>query len=226
MLGKVIKTAAPIMLSYVPVGLACGLLAAQAGMAPWMVALVSITFFSGSGQFMMSNLWMAGVPVLSIAASVSAISARFALYSASLAPHLKHASKFETALASGTLIEEGYGISMGKLVEGDDWGPRETIALNTVLILTWTFAAVTGASVGSVVDVPTAIAGFACTSLFIYLLCSQERNRENVVAALVAFAAVAVLKLAGQASVAVPAAALAGVAAALALGAVPQKGRR
>lgn len=226
MLGKVIKTAAPIMLSYVPVGLACGLLAAQAGMAPWMVALVSVTFFSGSGQFMMSNLWMTGVPVLSIAAGVSAISARFALYSASLAPHLKGASKLETVLASGTLIEEGYGISMGKLVEDDDWGARETVALNIVLILTWTLAAVAGASAGTVIDVPTAIAGFACTSLFIYLLCSQERRRGNIAATIVAFAGVAVLKIAGQASVAVPVAALAGVAAALMLDAVPQKGRQ
>lgn len=215
MFKKIIGVAAPIMLSYVAVGLACGVLAAQAGMAPWMVGLMSATFFTGSGQFMVSNLWLAGVPTLSIAVSVSAISARFALYSASLAPYLKGASRTRALAVSGTLIEEGYGISMGKLVEGDGWDLRDATVLNAVLIATWTAACIAGAVIGAAIEVPTAVAGFACTSLFIYLLSSQERHRGNVIAAAVAFGTVAALKLLGLSGVAVPVAALAGVAVAL-----------
>ena len=224
MLKRIVRIAAPIMFSYAAVGLACGVLAAQAGMAPWMTALVSLTYFSGSGQFMISNLWLAGTPTLSIAASVSAISARFALYSASFAPYLKDASSAQTLGVAGTLIEEGYGISMGKIVEGDGWGPRESTLLNVVLILTWTVFTVAGTLVGAAIEVPTAVAAFACTSLFIYLLSAQEPHRGNVVAAAVAFATVAALKLAGLAGIAVPVAAVAGVAAALALDAFPRKG--
>ena len=219
MFARIVKTAWPIMLSYIAVGLACGVLSAQAGMAWWMSAVLSLTIFTGSGQFMIANLWLSGVPAASVAASVAAVSARFALYSASLAPYLKGASKAETLAVSGTLIEEGYGISLGKLAAGDDWGPVHATLLNVVLILTWTVATAAGTAVGSALSIPTAIAGFACTSLFIYLLSSQRLSLGNAVAAVMAFIVVAAFKYVGLANVAVPVAAVAGVAVALVVGA-------
>ena len=218
MLVRIVRIAWPIMLSYIAVGLACGVLSAQAGMAWWMVAIISLTYFSGSGQFMMANLWLSGTPALPVALSVAAISSRFALYSASLAPHLRDASKLETFGVSATLIEEGYGISLGKLTEGDGWGPREATALNIVLILTWVLFSAAGALVGSMLSVPTAVAGFVCTSLFIYRLFSQRATVGNVVAAAVAFLAVVVLKYTGLSGFAVFAATLLGVIAALVAG--------
>ena len=84
---------------------------------------------------------------------------------------------------AATLTEEAYGISLAKLVEGEDWGPRESFVLNVILIATWGVSCTMGAIVGAVVDVPTAIAAFVCTSLFICLLFSQRLSRGNVVAA-------------------------------------------
>lgn len=225
MLARIIKTAWPIMLSYIAVGLACGVLSAQAGMAWWMAAILSLTLFTGSGQFMIANLWLAGTPLVSVIVSVCAVSSRFALYSASLAPHLSQASKLETLAVSGTLIEEGYGISLGKLVEGDDWGPVHATLLNVVLILTWTVATAAGTAIGGALSIPTAVAGFACTSLFIYLLFSQHACLGNAVAAAVAFIVVAVCKCTGFTDVAVPLAAVVGVAAALVAGAVARSGK-
>lgn len=42
---------------------------------------------------MISNMWLAGLPTATIVASVCAVSLRFALYSASLAPYLQRARK-------------------------------------------------------------------------------------------------------------------------------------
>lgn len=53
------EAAWPLMLSYVTVGLAYGVLAAKAGMAPWMSTLLGFTYLSGGGQSMISNLWIA-----------------------------------------------------------------------------------------------------------------------------------------------------------------------
>ena len=143
MVLKIVKTVWPVMLTYVAIGAPCGMIMAQTGMEPWMVFALSSTFVTGSGQLMVCNLWLAGVPAPSIIASVAAISSRFALYSASIAPHL------------------------------------------------------TGAIVGTVVDVPTAIAGFVCTSLFICLLFSQRLSSGNVVAASLAAVSVAICKFLG-----------------------------
>lgn len=177
-----------------------------------MVFALSSTFVTGSGQFMVCNLWLAGVPAASIVASVAAISSRFALYSASIAPYLTGASKRQTLAVAATLTEEAYGISLAKLIEGEDWGPRESFVLNAILIATWGVSC----TMGAVVDVPTAIAGFVCTSLFICLLFSQRLSRGNVVAAGLAAVSVAVCKFLGWTNIAVPASVLVGVAAALA----------
>ena len=211
MVLRIVKTVWPVMLTYVAVGAPCGMIMGQTGMEPWMVFALSSTFVTGSGQFMICNLWLAGVPAPSIIASVAAISSRFALYSASLAPHLAGASKRQTA----TLTEEAYGISLAKLVEGDGWGPKEAFALNAILIATWGVSCTAGAVAGAAIDVPTAIAGFVCTSLFICLLFSQRLSRGNVVAAVLGAVSVAMFKFLGLANIAVPASVVVGVAIAL-----------
>ncbi len=212
---KIVSVALPIMLSYVPLGLACGVLSSKAGIDPVMGFFMSVTLITGSGQFMIPNLWLAGLPALSIVASVAAVSLRFALYSASLAPYLQKASKRMSLALSYTLIEEAYGVTLSKL-SGEDggWTFRDALGLNIVTILTWAFSVAAGSAIGAVVSIPTALASFVMTSLFIYLLWSQLTSRNNLVAAGCAALSVVVLKLAGLSSVAVPVAAVLGVAAA------------
>ncbi len=220
MVLRIVKTVWPVMLTYVAVGAPCGMIMGQTGMEPWMVFALSSTFVTGSGQFMICNLWLAGVPAPSIIASVAAISSRFALYSASLAPHLAGASKRQTLAVTATLTEEAYGISLAKLVGGDGWGPKEAFALNAILIATWGVACTAGAVAGTAVDVPTAIAGFVCTSLFICLLFSQRLSRGNVVAAVSGAVSVAMFKFLGLTNIAVSASVVVGVVIALVCDAV------
>ncbi len=212
---KVLAVAWPIMLSYIPLGLACGVLASKCGINPLMGFLMSVTLITGSGQFMISNLWLAGLPAFSIVASVAAVSLRFALYSASLSPHLKKASKRMSLALSYTLIEEAYGVTLSKLSGGEkSWTLRNALALNIVTILTWAVSVSAGSAIGAVLDIPTALAGFVMTALFVCLASSQLTSRGNVVAAVAAAVSVIVLKLVGLANVAVPFAAVIGVAAA------------
>lgn len=212
---KVLAVAWPIMLSYIPLGLACGVLASKCGINPLMGFLMSVTLITGSGQFMISNLWLAGLPTFSIVASVAAVSLRFALYSASLSPYLKKASKRMSLALSYTLIEEAYGVTLSKLSEGEkSWTLRNALALNIVTILTWAVSVSAGSAIGAVLDIPTALAGFVMTALFVCLASSQLTSRGNVVAAVAAAVSVVVLKLVGFANVAVPLAAVIGVAAA------------
>ncbi|WP_307974546.1 AzlC family ABC transporter permease [uncultured Parolsenella sp.] len=212
---KVLAVAWPIMLSYIPLGLACGVLASKCGINPLMGFLMSVTLITGSGQFMISNLWLAGLPAFSIVASVAAVSLRFALYSASLSPYLKKASKRMSLALSYMLIEEAYGVTLSKLSEGEkSWTLRNALALNIVTILTWAVSVSAGSAIGAVLDIPTALAGFVMTALFVCLASSQLTSRGNVVAAVAAAVSVVVLKLVGLANVAVPFAAVIGVAAA------------
>lgn len=219
---EVLSAAWPVMVSYVAVGLPCGVLAAKAGMGPLQNFVLALTFLSGGGQFMMSNLWLAGVPLGSIVASVAAVSTRFALYSASLAPYLERFGRRSALAISCGYTEEAYGITLDKLASGAAWSAGDALALNLCVQLTWAASCAAGAALGAIVNVPTAIAGFAMTSLFIYLLWAQPHTRPTAAAAAAAALTVAACKWAGAAGVAVPVAALAGVAAGLAAGALPR----
>ena len=212
---KVFVLAWPVMLSYIAVGLACGVLEAKTGMAPWMAFVLGCTFLSGAGQFMMSNLWIAGVPMVSILVSVATVSSRFALYSASLAPRLSHASRGLAVGVCATLTEESFGINMAKLVNDDEWAEVHALLFNIILLLTWGGSCAVGVAIGAAVTIPTAVAGFAMTSLFVFLLCTQKLSMPVAAAILVAFAVVALLKYVGLTALAVPVAAVTGVIAAL-----------
>ena len=72
-----------------------------------------------------------------------------------------------------------------------------------------------GAAIGVAVTIPTAVACFVMTSLFVFLLCTQKLSMPVAAAILVAFGVVALFKYAGLTAFAVPVAAVAGVAAAL-----------
>lgn len=219
--AEVFSLAWPVMLSYVAVGMPCGVLAAKAGMDPLMNFVLGLTFLTGSGQFMMSNLLLAGIPIGSVVTSVCAISTRFSLYSASLAPYLQHFGKPQALAISCTYSEEAYGISLGKLAQGGNWTWRHALLLNLTVQFTWAISCALGAALGSIVDIPTAIAGFAMTSLFVYLLCTQSRTVGNACAMAGAAATVFICKCVGLTGVAVPLGALVGMGAGMASALLP-----
>lgn len=220
---KVLGLALPVMLSYVAVGLACGVLSQRAGMDALGCFVLSATYLSGGGQFMIANLWLAGTPMDSLIISVCAISTRFALYSASLAPALKRFSKKESLAIAATFTEEAYGITLDQLTSKKDWSFKDALALDLVLMLTWATSVAAGAALGSLASIPTALASFAMTALFIYLLMGQVKGRVHLVIAAVSMGAVFLCKCAGIAGAAIPVAAVAGVASGLIAGEMMRK---
>ena len=53
------KAAVPIMLGYVAIGIPCGILSASIGLGWLQVLLLCALFYSGAGQFMIPNMWLA-----------------------------------------------------------------------------------------------------------------------------------------------------------------------
>ena len=102
--------------------------------------------------------------------------------------------------------------------EANTWGNVTMPVVGNMGYLLYILLAI----VGAVVDVPTAIAGFVCTSLFICLLFSQRLSRGNIVAAVLAAVSVAICKLLGWTNIAVPVSVLVGVVAALACDALAE----
>ena len=214
--------AVPIMLGYVAIGIPCGILCDSIGLGPVQVFMMSILFYSGAGQFMIPNMWLAGAPIASIIAgsplasiiaSVSLVNTRQMLYAASFAPRCASVSKRLSFLFAATVTDESYGVNTTRFEEGG-WSVDRALFVNLFSNLSWTLSNVVGVLVGSAVGIPLAIASFAMTSIFICLLVTQKITVENVVAAVVAMAGVFACKAVGLTGPAILVGAIAGVVAA------------
>ena len=186
-------SAIPVILGYVAIGLPCGILSSAIGMTWWQCLALSFLFYSGAGQFMIPNMFLAGSSILSVFASVSFVNTRQMLYSAALIPYVNTARKRLIFWYTATVTDETFGIAISKFKDGN-WSIGKSIFLNEFSHLSWTIATVAGCLIGPIFNIPLPIASFAMTSIFICLLMSAMNTKSNVVAAFFAVLATIIAK--------------------------------
>lgn len=210
------SAALPIVLGYVAIGIPCGILCDSIGMNALQVFVMSYVFYSGAGQFMIPNLYLAGTPLVSIIASVSFVNTRQMLYSASFAPYAKDSSKPLAFLFAATVTDESYGVSIERFRQGG-WSVEKATCVNLFSETSWALSNVVGVLIGSLLGIPLAIASFAMTSIFICLMITQRLSLENVAAMISAMAGVYLCKLVGLTGPAILIGAIFGVVVAMIL---------
>lgn len=216
------KAALPIMLGYIVLGLPCGLLCQQTGINALEAFILSVTFYSGAGQYMIPNMWLAGAGPLAIIASVDLVNTRQVLYSTALSRFCEGCGKRLSFLFSATVTDESFGVNLARFQNGGWDVPRAT-AVNLFSMFTWGFANAAGVLLGDAVSVPTALASFAMTSIFICLLSMQKINAVNLITMGSAAMGVIICKLIGLSGPAILIGAIFGVAVGFAFS---SKGRR
>ncbi|MBR3314012.1 MAG: AzlC family ABC transporter permease [Atopobiaceae bacterium] len=210
----------PVMLAYVSIGIPCGVMEAQMGLTPLMALLFSATYYSGAGQFMVSGLWLSGVPVASIILSVSLVTTRQLLYSAAFAPFVGNERRSRSLAFAALVTDETFGVNLDRFSSHTGWNLAYARVVNVACMLSWAFANCLGAALGTVLDLPTDVMSFGMTAIFICLLVSQLTDSVTGCAAAVAAAMVALCKLLGFDGAAIFVGALAGVASGVIVGEV------
>ena len=205
------KTALPIMIGYLALGIPCGILGVKAGMSALQVVLLSALLYSGSGQYMIASMTLGGLSPVSIALPVALVNARQLLYASALLPFLGSAGRWRAALAAANVTDESFGVNLARFAEGG-WSARLAFLTNCWSQFSWIAANAAGALLGAYFDrIDTALAAFAMTAIFACLLLMQPIRRDYVAAALTAALAVVFCKLTGLADEAIFFGALAGV---------------
>ena len=87
-LASAFRQALPIILGYVPVGFAYGVLAQKSGLSGLNTLLMSALVYAGSAQLIAVGLFAAAVNPLAIVATTFIVNLRHLLMSAALAPYL------------------------------------------------------------------------------------------------------------------------------------------
>lgn len=180
-----IRDALPVVLGYLPLGVAFGVLARSYGVSTGQVAALSILMYSGSGQFIAIGLLKAGLAPLEIITSIFLVNLRYLLLSASIAPFFRKIPSSYLAAAAHGITDETYAVALGRF-RSTKATLSYTAGLFTTAYLSWVSGTVLGAAVGNLVG-DTARFGldFALTAMFISLLVMQLNSRPALMAAAV-----------------------------------------
>lgn len=184
-----------VALSYIPLGLACGIALQRVGFSAWGIGLMSLLAFTGAGQFMASSMVAAGASAPSIILLNFFLSLRMSLMTSSLSQYVRGKSKPFLALFGQTTADETYGVNIHEFENNPDWTANKALTANVMAYSTWVLSTVVGGAIGNVVSIPTTVINFLMTAMFINLMISNLVSHTFVVAGFTSGILAIVLKL-------------------------------
>ena len=170
-----VKAATPIVLGYLPVGLAFGVLARRAGLTPPEAGLMSLLVYAGSSQFIAVEMISKGALWFPIVVTTFLVNLRHLLMSSTLSLYLNKKSLRTLALLAAQLTDESFAVAMSnrsKFAHGFAY----LFGLQVTSQLAWITGSVGGAFFGGLIDHEGYGLPFALPSLFICLLVLQIRS--------------------------------------------------
>ncbi|SKA92576.1 4-azaleucine resistance probable transporter AzlC [Paucidesulfovibrio gracilis DSM 16080] len=180
------RQALPLVLGYIPVGFAFGVLGAKVGLSAANVVFMSALVYAGSSQLIAAGLLAVGTPPATIIITTFIVNLRHLLMSASLAPHLKDMNRLQQALFSYGITDETFAVHSGRFQNPDSPISRaESFSLNVTAHGAWVLSSWLGVTTSTLIpDVRPVGLDFALPAMFIALLVMQTRTRLHVIIAL------------------------------------------
>lgn len=173
---KVIKAAfpvtIPVMLGYISVGIAFGLLFQKSGYNLLWAALMSITVYAGSMQFIAVNLLISHVGLIEIALMTLFVNIRHVFYGLSFIDKFKGMGKKKLYMIF-SITDETYSLLCSSKAPK---GVNSNSFLFCVAFLNqmyWIIGTVIGSIAGSLITFNTKGIDFAMTALFVVIFIEQ-----------------------------------------------------
>ena len=182
-----VRDEAPILLGVIPFGLLFGALAISAHLSSLAAQAMSSIIFAGSAQFIAAQLVGTGTSGLVILMVVFVVNLRHALYSASVAPHIKHLKTGWKLLLSYLLTDEAYAVTITHYNKEGDSTNKHWYFLGAGLTLwtSWQVSTAIGIFIGAQIPASWPL-GFILPLTFIALVVPALKDRAGIAAALVA----------------------------------------
>lgn len=177
----------PIVLGYVPIGLALGVLAARAGLSPVETGAMSVFVYAGASQFIGVSMIASGVAPLTVALTTLLVNLRHVLMSAALAPYMGHIRRSHAAALSFFVTDESFAVSEATFRRDGRADAMYMVGLYVTAYASWVLATTAGAVISGAFVVPDGLGlEFALPAMFIGLLAGQLRDNTSVLVAGVA----------------------------------------
>jgi len=190
-----IRATLPLVIGAIPFATIFGALAVNSGLSPAAAMGFSVFVFAGSSQFIGANLVGQGVGLPLIVFTTFIVNVRHALYSATLAPHMKHLPQRWLLPLGFWLTDETFVIVVTRYNQPDTSPFKHWYHLGSsvLMYLNWNFWTFVGIVAGqSIPDLSQYGLAFAMDVTFIGMIVPQLKNRPMILASLAAgFSAVA-----------------------------------
>lgn len=179
------RKAVPIMLGYAPLGIAFGVIAREKGLNVVQTALMSLTAFTGSGQFIAVGMLGAGAGITAILLTNFLVNLRYLLFSASMAPFVKKMPVTIQSILAFGITDETFAVNMNEFDKREpDY--RFMLGVNIFSHLSWIANSALGAALGNFIpDINRYGINFALPAMFIALLILQVKDKKNFYVAVV-----------------------------------------
>lgn len=179
------RAALPIVLGYIPIGLAFGVLAVKQGLGVLGIFFMSLLVYAGSAQFIATGMLAAGASTGAIIATTFLVNLRHLLMSASISSHLKRIHPVVQAIISFGITDETFAIDITAAQE-QERGARFFIGVHGLSQLSWILSTVIGGLVGNLIPQPERFGlDFALPAMFVGLLLMQLRESKELLVAVI-----------------------------------------
>ena len=181
-----VKHSFPIFISFIPVGLAYGVLMQNAGYNALWTGACSLFVMAGSLQYLMVSFFAGGVSLATVAVMALLLNSRHIFYGLSFIEKFRSFGPWKYFLIYA-LTDENYSLHCSHDFD-EDINEKWAYVLTAVMpILYWIFLSVAGALIGTLIPFDTTGIDFALTALFIVILLEQLLGADNRLPALLAF---------------------------------------
>ena len=181
----------PVLMGYLSIGIVFGWMMSAAGYVPLWSALMSMTIYAGSGQYLGVSLLSTAAPLADVALLTLIINFRHLVYGLSMLEKFRGMGARKWYMMF-SLTDETYALLAGvEAPEGVE--PRDFYFAIALLDHSyWILGSVIGAVAGALIPIDTQGIDFAMTALFVVIAIDQWKAYKNHFHALLGAAATVV----------------------------------
>ncbi len=174
------KASIPVMAGYVVLGIGFGVLLEDKGYGWWWAALMSLTIYAGSMQYVAVDLLAGGATIVSAALMTVFVNIRHVFYGLTMLEKYNAAGREKPYLIFALTDETFSLVCSAQLPEGID-EKKYYLYVSLLNQCYWVVGSVIGAVAGTVIPFSSTGIDFAMTALFVVIFVEQwEKTKQHL----------------------------------------------
>jgi 4-azaleucine resistance transporter AzlC len=176
---KIARLTIPVMMGYIPLGMAFGLMSVKLGIAWHYVLLMSVFIYAGAGQFLAATLIAANASFLTIFTAVFLLNLRHFFYGLAMISDFEALKGIAKKYAIFALTDETFALL--KTIDTSKQDRAKTFTIVSFLNQTyWVMGTIIGILLGENLFFDTRGIEFCLTALFIVLCVELYKQNRGI----------------------------------------------